>query len=165
MARRSLVYPDRERPHRLPDEAYREVGRVFFLTMCVRTGISLRHPETAREVLRAFGRVALRRCVRIHAYCIMPDHLHIAVSVRERGGDLRSWVRYAKREAAAGLGLPRMWQRSFWDRRVDDGEEPAIVAMYALENPVRAALCERVEEWPYSWSEWYAQCGGGDPNL
>ena len=103
--------------------------------------------------------------MRIHAYCIMPDHLHIAVSVQQEGGDLRLWARYAKREVARSLVAPGMWQRSFWDRRIDDGENPATVAMYALENPVRAGLCAGVAEWAFSWSEWHEWCGGDDPNV
>ena len=165
MPQRASSHSDRHHPHRLPENAYREVGRICVLTVCARPSRELTTPDVARVFTVACGRVAKRRHVRIHAYCIMPDHLHVAASVCREGGDLRLWARYMKREVARSLAASGMWQRSFWDRQIDECEDAVAAAMYILENPVRAGLCERVSEWRFSWSEWYEGCMGDDPNM
>jgi hypothetical protein len=44
----------------------------------------------------------------------------------------------------------RLWQRSFWDHVIRSREKLDLVAGYVLESPVRAGLCQRVEDWPYA---------------
>ena len=41
----------------------------------------------------------------------------------------------------------------FWCRPLDE-DDLGVVCGYVLDNPVRAGICERVEEWPWAASRY-----------
>ena len=155
----------RRHPHRLECELYQTPDRVVFLTFRSRWHESLAQRETAEVIVGTMGEYAARCSLRLHAYCIMPDHVHLVVSVAAEGGDIAKWLRYAKRAVAARLGAPGMWQRSYWDRHAREHEDVAAAVEYLLANPLRAGLCESWTDWPYSWSQWHAETRGPDPGT
>ncbi|MEM8955515.1 MAG: hypothetical protein AAGD22_15280 [Verrucomicrobiota bacterium] len=89
-----------------------------------------------------------------HLVVIMPDHLHAILSF-PRGGDMRETIRAWKSFQTRRLGL--VWQDGFYDHRIRNGESFNEKMDYIRENPVRAGLCERAEEW-----EWVVRYGEGD---
>ena len=165
MARESEPeFPDRRHPYRLPPEEYRVVDTPTMFTLCARRGVELAQPAAVSALVNAMRRVGLRRATRVHAYCVMPDHLHVVCSLVDSGKDLSKWAWYVKRESARALRAPGMWQRSYWDRYVRDDESLVRAVEYLLANPVRRGLAEPWCEWPYSWCEWYPETRGPDPN-
>jgi putative transposase len=42
-----------------------------------------------------------------------------------------------------------LWQRHFWDTQLRKGESYDEKWQYVVENPVRAGLAKRSEDWPY----------------
>jgi len=124
---------------------------------------SLAQPGIADALISAMGRMGARYGVRIHAYCIMPDHVHAVVSVGEDGGDLEKWLRYFKREGARAARIQGSWQRSYWDRYVREREDPNELVQYVIANPVRRDLCDRWSDWPYSWAESEDHSRGPNP--
>jgi hypothetical protein len=56
---------------------------------------------------------------------------------------VRSW----KRHTARHLGVH--WQRDFFDHRLRSDESFEEKAAYILNNPARAGLVARSEDWPY----------------
>jgi len=155
--------PDRRHPHRLPHEMYQHPLQPMSLTVRSKWKGSLAQPGVADAIISAMGRMGVRHGVRIHAYCIMPDHLHAIVSVVEGGGDLEKWLRYFKREAARAAGISGAWQRSYWDRHVREREDLGELVQYVIANPVRRDLCEHWPEWPYSWAEKQDESRGPAP--
>ena len=158
------VESDRRHPHRLSAEEYRVPDEVVFATWCSRWHLALTEERVVHLVVHAMGRAAVGQGVHMHAYCIMPEHVHAVASVREPAGDIAAWVRFAKREAAAALSAPGMWQRSYWDRHARADEDVVAMVQYTLDNPVRRGLRAHWTEWPYSWSEWHVESQGPDPN-
>jgi putative transposase len=76
----------------------------------------------------------------------MPDHLHMLASFGPDLGMKRviaNWKRYTANHAGIH------WQRDFFDHRLRNDESFDEKAAYILENPVRAGLAHRVEDWPY----------------
>ena len=61
---------------------------------------------------------------------------------------LQSWVAYWKRLAvfASGGGF---WQKNFWDTQLRRHESYAAKWDYVRNNPVRARLVTKPEDWPY----------------
>ena len=49
-----------------------------------------------------------------------------------------------------------MWQEGFYDRILRNDEETIVVARYILDNPVRAGLVARFDEYPFSGSSRYS---------
>lgn len=105
--------------------------------------------------------------IAIGRYVIMPDHVHLFVC----GGtdfDLGLWVRGLKRfmaksvaasvpdattsTTAAGTAATtpdRLWQPGFFDHLLRNSESYSEKWQYVRENPVRASLVTRAEDWPY----------------
>ena len=84
------------------------------------------------------------------ACCLMPDHLHWLIrdakTMSEVVGRFKSYTtRLSWRSGHKG----RLWQRSFWDHVVRDGESLEAVARYIVANPVRHGLVRRPAEYPY----------------
>jgi len=90
----------------------------------------------------------------LHEFVVMPDHFHALLTTVE-DVTLERAVQFikggfsfrAKREA--GFKWP-IWQSSFVDRRVRDAGEFQAFREYILDNPAKAGLCTRREDWPYS---------------
>jgi putative transposase len=147
--------PDRKHPRRLSAPAYHAPHQLVFITVRARAGVDLNRPEIVAPLLSSLSDTAAARDLAVHAYCLMPDHLHLVVSVEREGGDAAAWVRFMKREAAKRTRLRGIWQRSFWDRHARDSDDVAGMVSYVLANPVRKGLCDSWEDWPFSWSRWH----------
>ena len=157
--------PQRRHPYRLPRQEYQRPGTPMFVTTNTHTGVHLTDEGVVKVLMEAMGRIGRRRGTRVNAYCLMPDHIHLVLSVVADGGDMERWLTYWKRETAKVLGQPGMWQRSFWDRHARDDEDVVGMVEYVLHNPVRRRLCESWTDWPHSWSQWHPKTIGTDPNL
>lgn len=76
----------------------------------------------------------------------MPDHLHalILFEGEKRMVDvIKDWKRWTART------LKLNWQNGFFDHRLRNQDSAEQKRDYILENPVRAGLCTRPEDWPY----------------
>lgn len=87
------------------------------------------------------------------AYCLMPNHVHAVVVPRHKNGLSKYFAalhqRYARRTNVRHDWQGHLWQKRFYSVVMD--EPHAIAAMRYVElNPVRAGLCLRPEEWPWS---------------
>jgi REP element-mobilizing transposase RayT len=152
--------PNRTHPHRLLPEEYQRLDQMVFVHFRCRDGHAIDTEAVAPKIAHAFADMASRFGITIDAYCLMPDHAHILVSVTEAGGDLAKWLRYAKRESARRLARPAMWQRSYWDRDLRRNDDIESAVMYLLDNPVRKNLCQHPFDWPFSWSRWHPETKG-----
>ena len=85
----------------------------------------------------------------------MPNHVHAAL--RPLGNhDLVSTVRGIKGGSAREAN--RLLDRSgsqfrakdYFDRGIRDGDHEGRVIRYIENNPVKAGLCDNVEDWPWS---------------
>ena len=95
----------------------------------------------------------LRYGLRVWAYCLMPNHVHLIVvppseAALCRGiGEAHWW--YTRR-----INFRENWRGHLWQGRFASFvmDEPYLLAAarYVERNPVRAKLAERAEEWPWS---------------
>ena len=125
----------------------------------------------------------------MHAYVIMPEHVHLLLSEPQHniqdGGPLKSpfgpnedggpfkpafglsgegWLNkpqeYTLADALKSLkqGISRrlidnaehFWQKRYYDLNIRDYAQFVEKLRYIHRNPVRAGLCERPEDWPWS---------------
>ncbi|MGB0372986.1 MAG: REP-associated tyrosine transposase [Opitutales bacterium] len=84
-----------------------------------------------------------------HLLLVMPDHLHVLLSVNLQRCTLGQLIGSTKRYLANHRNIK--WQKNFFDHRIRSDGEFEEKAHYVLMNPVRAGLVDAVEEWPY-WS-------------
>jgi len=98
----------------------------------------------------------------IGAVVVLPDHLHIVMTLPEGDADFPTRWQLIKRHftaAVAKTGTPiarhrngehALWQRRFWEHTIrDDGDFERHVD-YIHFNPVKHGLVARVRDWPYS---------------
>ena len=86
----------------------------------------------------------------VMAGVMMPDHIHVLVFPHDRDGDvgifsglMKRWMRQQARRD------DWRWQAGSFDRLLRNDESAAGKWVYIRENPVRAGLVERWQEWPY----------------
>jgi len=92
----------------------------------------------------------------LFAVCLMPDHVHLLQGViRENLIDLiRRWKTFTTNRLYATGISGNIWQRSFYDHAMRDGEDLMAAARYIVENPVRAGLVKEISDYLYTWHKW-----------
>ena len=88
------------------------------------------------------------------AWCVMPNHVHVLVKQFEGwplGMIVKSWKGYTARMINRRLGRQgSLWAADYFDRYVRDEGQLIGVIHYIEANPVKAGLCSRPEDWPFS---------------
>ena len=116
-----------------------------------------------RDLLASAARAA---GASIWAYCLMPNHVHLIVVPSDPDG-LRATFANAHRRYARRINARYRWTGHLWQGRfgavVMDEAHLAHAARYVALNPVRARLCDRAEDWP--WSSARAHFAGRDDEL
>jgi len=103
------------------------------------------------------------------AYCLMPNHVHLLVDMQDipappprKDGVSYTALTYALwlLKGRSGhacqklLGKPgRFWSRESYDHVVRNEQEFKRILFYIVNNPVKAGLVKRWEDWPYMFVE------------
>jgi REP element-mobilizing transposase RayT len=97
----------------------------------------------------------------LHAWVVMPNHVHVLIEPLV-GHDLRAivhaWKSYTakvilKNTAGQRPALPaktRIWQADYWDRFIRNERHYHATVDYIHQNPVKAGLAAKAEDWPWS---------------
>ena len=148
--------PNRKHPHRLSEDIYKSQRSPIFVTIAVKRGEHLPIAQLAPTVAQVLHERAIRFGLRLHAYCLMPDHVHFVCSVKICRSSFESFIATFKSEVsrrAHRLGaISFAWERSYWDRHAREEDDVRAMIQYVLDNPVRKGLCENWQDWP--WSEY-----------
>jgi len=104
--------------------------------------------------------------VGIWAWCLMPNHVHLIV-VPPNPSALGKAIGDANRRYSWQINRREGWRGSLWQGRFGScpmDEPHTLMAMrYVEQNPVRARMVERPEQWP--WSSARAHLGLGTDAL
>ncbi|MGA3163258.1 MAG: hypothetical protein ABSD77_03540 [Verrucomicrobiota bacterium] len=82
-------------------------------------------------------------------YLLMPDHLHLFCAPHDLKFTIERWIGFWKDRLAKSLPEAGIFQAGGFHHRLRDGENYRQKWQYVRENPVRAGLVARPEEWPY----------------
>ncbi len=110
--------------------------------------------EVAELVANAIRLFAGERYA-LFGWVVMPNHVH-AILWPKPGYTLseilHSWKSYTSKKANQLLKRPgvRFWQAESFDHVVRDDKERAHLRDYVENNPVKAGLCARPEDWEWS---------------
>ncbi len=97
---------------------------------------------------------------RLLEWCVMPNHVHVVFAQRE--GEMldrvvKSWKSYTAKEINKSEGRAgAFWARDYYDRYIRDKDHLHDARRYTRENPVKAGLCGKAEEWRFG-SAWEAR--------
>jgi putative transposase len=139
-------------------------GGTYFFTVNLlerkRNDLLVRHIETLRNTIRS---VKLRHPFKIHAWVILPEHMHCVIELP--GQDTNFPLRWRLIKMEFSKSLPRdehlsparlrrgergIWQRRYWEHLIRDEADYRAHMDYVHINPVKHGLVERVIDWPYS---------------
>jgi REP element-mobilizing transposase RayT len=89
-------------------------------------------------------------------YCIMPNHVHVVVSLPDEAPPLVKTLQrlkgYSALQANKVMGRTgQFWQRETYDHIVRSPEEMTRVIAYVINNPVKAGLVDNWEAWPHTY--------------
>lgn len=181
--RRGSFVPHRENmsfqsvTYRLSDSLPRDVvGQLKALLPSIRSGCETRAAAILREKIERFEDAGYGAChlrepriagavednllhfdgtrYRLHAYCIMPNHVHVLLEIC--GGwtlsrILHGWRSYTANVANRILGRSgRFWMEEYYDRWIRNGRHLAAEIAYILRNPVKAGLVDKAGAWRWS---------------
>jgi REP element-mobilizing transposase RayT len=150
----STVHPERKRL-RIDGFDYSQRGYVYFATLCARgRGFRLDSPPLATHIVECIHWLRENGRWKVYCFCLMSDHLHLAVSVGESGRSLCDTISSFKKwttKKAWELGLQgKLWQHSWYDHVARMEEDLLAICEYILQNPVRRGLVEEQGQWAYS---------------
>jgi putative transposase len=91
---------------------------------------------------------------RLHAFVVMPDHLHVLLTPGYKT-TVEKAMQMIKGGSARRMGLETsqkfpIWHAGFHDRWMRDAEEYLGSKRYIERNPVEAKLVEKPEDYPFS---------------
>ena len=149
---------------RLPLRKY--LGKqIYFVTVCCdgrRPVFS--DPKLANLAVEILLGTAEKASFSVHAYSVMPDHVHVLVGGFVENCDLLGFMSAFKQKTGfafkKSLGRP-LWQSKYYDYILRKADELESVATYIWLNPVRKNLCVAPQDYAYSGSQtidWKARC-------
>jgi putative transposase len=146
----------RRRPPRLREFDYVGEHR-YFVTCCV----AERRP--------AFVNQESVDCVRTHILrtcsdkkfvelvsVFMPDHLHVLLSGTSASSAFLPFMKLMRQRTAMfyrRLTGESLWQQGYFDRVLRADDDITGIARYIMENPVRAGLIGKSEDYPFSYGQ------------
>jgi len=145
------AWPSRKKPVHKPVLDVFNRTSIVFLTVCSQDKRPLFNKPDVHDLLRMAWAEADAWCVGL--YVLMPDHIHLfCAPSRYNFPALIKWVQYWKSIASRQWPRPQeqpIWEKSFWDTQLRRGESYFEKWNYVRNNPVRAGLCNRPDDWPF----------------
>jgi len=132
----------------------------YFLTFCTfERHRGFEAADGVALVRTQFRRTALEQHFALLAYCFMPDHVHFLIEGLAEDSDGLRFIKTAKQYSGfyyqKSFGV-KLWQRYGFERVLRDDQDTLSVARYILENPIRAGLVKKVEDYPFLGSDVYS---------
>ncbi len=138
-------------------------GTYFFTVNLLRrqhNSLLVEHVQALRD---AVLNVRARYPFNIHAWVVLPDHMHFIwelpandVNFSLRIGLIKAsfskqiMVRTQRSNSRVKRGEREIWQRRFWEHVIRDENDWRRHMDYVHINPLKHGLVQRVCDWPYS---------------
>jgi len=133
---------------------------LFFVTstlkdwLCLFTSVEMRDP-LAGLLFNLFP----VKAEALMGYVLMPSHVHMMIGCKSGGVQLAEFMRTFKSLSARQLypGKGSIWMAGYDDLVIKTEKQFGTKLNYIHENPVRAGLVKRVEDWKWSSAEFWME--------
>ena len=137
-------------------------GGTFFFTVALEDRASRALTTHVGALRAAVRRTRGSQPFTIDAIVILPDHLHVVMTLPDGDADYPNRLSLIKRrftDAVSDAGGPiarhpngdvALWQRRYWEHTIRDERDLERHIDYIHFNPVKHRLVDRVQDWPYS---------------
>ena len=112
--------------------------------------------------LRILAFCERRQAWTCHAFCLLSTHYHLVVETTRKNlsaGHHRLNGRYARQFNKRHGLFGHVFAERFSARLIESEEYLYDTCEYVLLNPVKAGLCDRIEDWPWSYSRFGPSAG------
>ena len=132
------------------ERAPQEIRTFFITTVAANRRRLFQTDANANLLLQLLNEDRAKGRYQLHAFVLMPDHLHLLITPAPEVS-IEKAMQYIKGGFSFRLKskLP-VWEKSFTLRRVEDPPDYETHRNYIHENPVRAHLTEKAEDFPWS---------------
>jgi putative transposase len=141
---------------RLPRSALPD-GFFHVWTRGVATTVAFSQGADRTELLRLLGQTVRSHGWELYAACVLSTHYHLVVdaTVKALSDGMRqlNW-RYALYFNDRYESFGHVFAERFKTRALHDESRVYDTCGYVLLNPVKAGLCQRSDEWPWSYSRY-----------
>lgn len=130
----------------------------YAITKCVEHRLPILHKtlpngSPAQVIIESLRYLHLQKRCRCIGYTIMPDHVHFIIRLGETELPLvmKAFSNFSARRINGLLGRSgsSFWQDGYYDHALRGEKSLRAYLIYMAENPVRAGLCAKAEDWPY----------------
>ena len=125
----------------------------YFVTICgYRRQTVFLDATLATWIVSLLGSESTANSFFVHAYCLMPDHLHFLAEGIEPASNLRHFVKSFKIKSSRRFAQQTrriLWQQRFYEHILRSPESVETVASYIWMNPVRKELVAKPQDYPF----------------
>ena len=126
---------------------------IYYLTLCAQDRRRSLANSAIHEEFTKFSERATDHNVSVGFFMIMPDHIHFFAAFSPKSPPLWKWVKALRGDLSKILreneGEGTHWEKDFCDHVLRSEESYQEKIEYVRQNPVRAGLVTRPEDWPY----------------
>ena len=122
-------------------------GTFFITSVTAQRRRLFLHASKAELFLETLQHYRRNGLYKLHAFVVMPDHVHLLMTTNDLPGAMKHLRGGFSRKLPNVLAI---WQGGYTDRLIQSREDYLTHLDYIHQNPVRARLCERPEDYPYS---------------
>ena len=149
---------------RLPATEY-EGTQTYFITICChhRRNIFKTIPQ-GKWAIGHLVQSAAKHAFLLHAYCVMPNHIHILAEAAKKSCNLSKFISHFKQTTAYFYKQKTnepLWQPRYYDHILRNPKDTEPIAQYIWQNPIRKGLCQNPRDYQLSGSQtinWKEYC-------
>jgi putative transposase len=133
-------------------------GQSHFVTFCCYHRRRLFTTDATRQIFEsALERVRRSFRLQVYGYVVMPEHVHLLLS-EPQTDTLADALKSLKQGVSRRLigDADHFWQKRYYDFNIRNYSQFVEKLPYIHRNPVKAGLCERLEDWEWSSFRHYA---------
>ena len=146
-------------------------GGTYFFTVTLADRSARTLIEHITHLRHAVRQTRISQPFDIDAIVVLPDHLHMVMTLPEGDADYPNRWRLIKRRFTDAVlkseslvarrpnGEAALWQRRYWEHTIRDEKDFERHVDYIHFNPVKHSLVGRVQDWPYSSFHRYVRQG------
>jgi putative transposase len=122
----------------------------YFLTLCTASRQKgLTQALLANKVLEELRSMETNSVWFVRCATIMPDHIHLIITLGERLGLGKAVQRMKGKTAAALRAFGLEWENDFFDHQLRSDDCGLPLFLYVYLNPYRAGDCAQNVRWPW----------------
>jgi putative transposase len=128
---------------------------VFATLCCYERQRRFDTPRICLPMIDILRDAATTRRFAVHAYCFMPDHLHLLVEGLTAESDFLNFMKTFRIRSSRHFTQSNhssLWQKKFFDHILRSCESLESVSRYIWLNPVRTGLAKELGVYPFAGS-------------